>query len=64
MLSIFSLGAGLIYMFGKMANDTKQGWILFSAVSLLFLHRRLCRAGRGAGRQPATDRDRRGPDGE
>jgi K+-transporting ATPase ATPase A chain len=37
MLSIFALGAGLIYMFGKMANDTKQGWILFSAVSLLFL---------------------------
>jgi K+-transporting ATPase ATPase A chain len=37
MLSIFSIGAGLIYMFGKMANDTKQGWILFSAVSLLFL---------------------------
>jgi K+-transporting ATPase ATPase A chain len=37
MLSIFTLGAGLIYMFGKMANDTKQGWILFSAVSLLFL---------------------------
>jgi len=37
MLSIFTLGAGLIYMFGKMANDTRQGWILFSAVSLLFL---------------------------
>ncbi len=37
MLSIFSIGAGLIYMFGKMANDTKQGWILFAAVSLLFL---------------------------
>jgi K+-transporting ATPase ATPase A chain len=37
MLSIFAIGAGLIYMFGKMANDTKQGWILFSAVSLLFL---------------------------
>ena len=37
MLSIFSIGAGLIYMFGKMANDTKQGWILFSAVSFLFL---------------------------
>ncbi|HEX9067966.1 MAG TPA: potassium-transporting ATPase subunit KdpA [Ktedonobacterales bacterium] len=37
MLSIFALGAGLIYMFGKMAHDTKQGWILFSAVSILFL---------------------------
>ncbi|HEX6798518.1 MAG TPA: potassium-transporting ATPase subunit KdpA [Ktedonobacterales bacterium] len=37
MLAIFSLGAGLIYMFGKMAGNTKQGWVLFSAVSLLFL---------------------------
>src|SRR5689334_12986058 len=37
MLSIFAIGVGLIYLFGKMANDTKQGWILFSAVSLLFL---------------------------
>src|SRR5215467_12497252 len=26
MLSIFTLGAGLIYMFGKMAGDTRQGW--------------------------------------
>jgi potassium-transporting ATPase potassium-binding subunit len=37
MLSIFAIPAGLIYMFGKMANDTKQGWILFAAVSVLFL---------------------------
>ncbi len=37
MLSIFALGAGLIYMFGKMAGDTRQGWTLFGAVSLLFL---------------------------
>ncbi len=37
MLSIFSIGAGLIYMFGKMAGNTKQGWALFGAVSLVFL---------------------------
>ncbi len=37
MLSIFALGAGLIYMFGKMAGNTKQGWALFGAVSMLFL---------------------------
>jgi K+-transporting ATPase ATPase A chain len=37
MLLIFSLGAGLIYMFGKMAGNTKQGWALFGAVSLVFL---------------------------
>ncbi|WIG59339.1 MAG: potassium-transporting ATPase A chain [Ktedonobacterales bacterium] len=37
MLSIFALGAALIYMFGKMAGNTKQGWALFGAVSVLFL---------------------------
>lgn len=37
MLSIFTLGAGLIYMFGKMAGNTKQGWVLIGAVSALFL---------------------------
>ena len=37
MLSIFALGAGLIYMFGKMAGNTRHGWALFGAVSLLFL---------------------------
>ena len=63
MLSIFALGAGLIYMFGKMANDTKQGWILFSAVSLLFLIGAFVALGAS---RPATrtDGDRRGPDGE
>ena len=37
MLFIFTFGAGLIYMFGKMAGNTKQGWVLFGAVSALFL---------------------------
>jgi K+-transporting ATPase ATPase A chain len=37
MLSIFSIGAGLTYMFGKMVGDTRQGWALFAAMSVLFL---------------------------
>jgi K+-transporting ATPase ATPase A chain len=37
MLSIFTLGAGLIYMLGKMAGNTRQGWALFGAVSFVFL---------------------------
>jgi K+-transporting ATPase ATPase A chain len=37
MLSIFMWGAALIYMFGKLAGNTKQGWALFGAVSLVFL---------------------------
>jgi potassium-transporting ATPase potassium-binding subunit len=35
-LLIFSLGAGLTYMFGKAVRDTKQGWAVFAAMSVLF----------------------------
>src|SRR3984893_12951031 len=37
MLLIFSLGAGLTYQFGKMVRDTRQGWAIFAAMSLMFL---------------------------
>ncbi len=37
MLSIFVIPAGLVYFFGKLANDTKQGWAIFGAMSLIFL---------------------------
>src|SRR5215510_10420358 len=37
MLLIFVLGAGLTYQFGKMVRDTRQGWALFAAMSVLFL---------------------------
>ncbi len=36
MLLIFSLGAGLTYMFGKAVKDTRQGWAVFAAMSALF----------------------------
>ena len=36
MLLIFALGAGLTYMFGKAVRDTKQGWAVFAAMSVLF----------------------------
>lgn len=35
-LLIFSLGAGLTYMYGKMVKDTRQGWAIFTAMALLF----------------------------
>ena len=35
-LLIFSLGAGLTYMFGKAVRDTRQGWAVFAAMSVLF----------------------------
>jgi K+-transporting ATPase ATPase A chain len=36
MLSIFLLGSGLVYMFGKWVGDTKQGWALWAAMFILF----------------------------
>ena len=36
MLLIFSLGAGLTYMFGKMVRDTRQGWAIFAAMAVMF----------------------------
>ena len=36
MLLIFVLGAALTYMFGKAVKDTRQGWALFAAMSVMF----------------------------
>jgi K+-transporting ATPase ATPase A chain len=36
MLLIFSLGAGLTYMYGKMVKDTRQGWAIFATMAILF----------------------------
>jgi K+-transporting ATPase ATPase A chain len=37
LLSIFVIPAGLTYTFGKMVKDTRQGWAIFAAMSVLFL---------------------------
>jgi len=37
MLSIFIIPAGLIYTFGHMVKDTRQGWAILAAVYFLFL---------------------------
>jgi K+-transporting ATPase ATPase A chain len=34
---IFLIPAGLTYTFGRMVKDTRQGWTLFAAMSILFL---------------------------
>jgi K+-transporting ATPase ATPase A chain len=36
-LFIFLIPAGLTYTFGKMVKDTRQGWALFAAMSVVFL---------------------------
>ena len=36
MLSIFALGAGLTWTFGKAVRDTRQGWAILAAMMLLF----------------------------
>lgn len=37
MLGIFAIPAGLTYLFGKMAGNTKQGWAILAAMTILFL---------------------------
>lgn len=37
MLSIFLIGFGLTWCFGKAVGNTKQGWAIFSAMVLIFL---------------------------
>jgi K+-transporting ATPase ATPase A chain len=37
MLLIFSLGAALTNMFGRMVGDERQGWAIFAVMGLLFL---------------------------
>ncbi len=37
MLCIFSLGAALTNMFGRMVGNPRQGWAIFAAMALLFL---------------------------
>ncbi|EFH80604.1 potassium-transporting ATPase subunit KdpA [Ktedonobacter racemifer] len=37
MLAIFAIPAGLVYMFGRMVGNTKQGWAIWYAMFALFL---------------------------
>jgi len=37
MLLIFAIPAGLTYTLGRMARDQRQGWVLFGAMTFLFL---------------------------
>jgi potassium-transporting ATPase potassium-binding subunit len=37
MVLIFAIPAALTYTYGRMARDTRQGWAIFAAMSLLFL---------------------------
>ena len=37
MLSIFAIGSGLTYCFGKAVGNTRQGWAILSAMMVLFV---------------------------
>ncbi len=37
MLAIFLIPGGLVYMFGKMVGDTRQGWAILGAMTLIFV---------------------------
>jgi K+-transporting ATPase ATPase A chain len=43
MLSILLIPAALCYTFGKMVGDTRQGWALIAAMTIIFLARHGCR---------------------
>ena len=36
-VAIFLIPAALTYTFGRMVGDTRQGWAVFAAMSVLFL---------------------------
>jgi K+-transporting ATPase ATPase A chain len=36
MILIFALGAGLTYMYGRMAKNTRQGWAIFATMAIMF----------------------------
>lgn len=36
MLSIFAIGVGLVWCFGKAVGDTRQGWAILAAMMILF----------------------------
>ncbi len=37
MFVIFSIGSALVYMFGLIARDRRQGWAIWAAMFILFL---------------------------
>jgi K+-transporting ATPase ATPase A chain len=37
MIAIFAIPGALFYLFGKMAGDTRQGWVLWIVSSIIFL---------------------------
>jgi K+-transporting ATPase ATPase A chain len=37
LILIFAIPAALTYTYGRMARDTRQGWVIFAAMSILFL---------------------------
>ena len=46
-VAIFLIPAALTYTFGQMVGDTRQGWAVFAAMSVLFVSRsRSSRTGR------------------
>jgi potassium-transporting ATPase potassium-binding subunit len=42
MVLIFSIGAGLTNLFGRMVGDERQGWAIFAVMGLLFLAGVVC----------------------
>ncbi len=57
MFLIFAISAGLTYTFGTMVGDTRQGWAIFAAMSVMFLIGVFSRVPSRAGRQPDSGKN-------
>ncbi|HEY8314283.1 MAG TPA: potassium-transporting ATPase subunit KdpA [Candidatus Baltobacteraceae bacterium] len=56
MVLIFLIPAGLVYTYGKMVRDTRQGWAIFVAMSILFAVGFAATYGAEAGGNPLVHR--------
>ncbi len=61
MLAIFLIPAALCFTFGRMVGDTRQGWAILAAMTVLFVVVAIARHELRAARQPAARRARRRP---
>ena len=61
MLAILLIPAALCYTFGKMVGDTRKGWALLAAMTIIFVVMLVGRGLGGAERQPGFDTARRQP---
>ena len=64
MLAIFLIPAALCFTFGRMVGDTRQGWAVLAAMTVIFVVGVIAVDALRAAGQPAARRARRRPGGQ